>query len=324
MKRLISAVLLVVLSIVSLSAVRVGITQIVDHPALNAVFDGIVKALEEAGFKIGIDVLIDRQNAQGSMQNAVAIARKFADEKVDYVVAIATPSAQAAVQVISDRPVIFSAVTDPVGAGLIKQLGKNDSNVVGISDMAPVSTHLKLIKVVFPDAKKVGVIYNPGEANSVTLTNMAKSVAPSLGLTIVDIPGTSPSEMITALNSIGPNVDVLYIGTDNTAASSIQAIGSAALRLKKAIVAADIDIARGGGVIGFGFDYFTVGVETGRLLVELIKGARPQDLESSVLGADSLLLYVNLDIAKQLGINVPKDIVDRANILVQDGREVKR
>ncbi len=324
MKKLISAVLLIVLSVLVLGSVRVGITQIVDHPALNAVFDGIMKTLENAGFRVGIDVIIDRQNAQGSVQNAVAIARKFADEKLDFVVAITTPSAQAVVQVITDRPVIFSAVTDPVGAGLIKQLGKNDSNVVGISDMTPVSTHLKLIKLVFPNAKKVGVIYNPGEANSVTLTNIAKSFAPSVGLTIVDIPGTSPTEMVTALNSIGPSVDVLYIGTDNTAASSIQAIGSAALRLKKPIVAADIDIARGGGVIGFGFDYFMVGVETGQLLVELIKGKKPQDLESRVLGADSLLLYINLDLAKQLNIDIPKDLVDRANVLVQDGREVKK
>ncbi len=323
MKRLISAVVLV-LCIVGFGAVRVGITQIVDHPALNAVFDGIVKAVEDAGFKIGQDVIIDRQNAQGSMQNAVTIAKKFATEKVDIVVAIATPSAQACVQAISDRPVIFSAVTDPVGAGLIKQLGKNDSNVVGISDMVPVSTQLRLIKKIFPNARKVGVIYNPGEANSVTLTSIAKSAAPSLEMTVVDIPGTSPSEMITALNSIGPGVDVLYIGTDNTAASSIEAIGSAALRLKKPIVAADIDIARGGGIVGFGFNYFQVGVETGQLLVALLKGAKPSDLESHVVGPDSLVLYINLDVAKQLNIEIPSDLLERANIVVKDGKEVTR
>ncbi|WP_041081049.1 ABC transporter substrate-binding protein [Thermotoga profunda] len=323
MKRLIAAVVLV-LSVISFGAVRVGITQIVDHPALNAVFDGIVKALEDSGFKVGQDVIIDRQNAQGSMQNAVTIAKKFATEKVDFVVAIATPSAQACVQAISDRPVIFSAVTDPVGAGLIKQLGKNDSNVVGVSDMVPVATQLRLIKKIFPNAKKVGVIYNPGEANSVTLTNIAKSAAPSLEMTVVDIPGTSPSEMITALNSIGPNVDVLYIGTDNTAASSIEAIGSAALRLKKPIVAADIDIARGGGVVGFGFNYFQVGVETGQLLVALLKGAKASDLESHVVGPDSLVLYINLDIAKQLNVEIPSDLLERANIVVKDGKEVSK
>lgn len=323
MKRLIAAVVLV-LCVVSFGAIKIGITQIVDHPALNAVFDGIVKVLEEAGFKVGQEVVIDRQNAQGSMQNAVTIAKKFATEKVDFVVAIATPSAQACVQAIGDRPVIFSAVTDPVGAGLIKQLGKNDSNVVGISDMVPVATQLRLVKKIFPNAKKVGVIYNPGEANSVTLTNIAKSAAPSLELTIVDIPGTSPSEMITALNSIGPNVDVLYIGTDNTAASSIEAIGSAALRLKKPIIAADIDIARGGGLVGFGFNYFQVGVETGQLLVALLKGAKPSDLESRVVGPDSLVLYINLDIAKQLSVQIPSDLLERADIVVKDGKEVSK
>jgi len=323
MKRFIAVVILI-LSILSFGAVRIGITQIVDHPALNAVFDGIVKVLEDAGFKVGQDVLIDRQNAQGSMQNAVAIAKKFATEKVDIVVAIATPSAQACVQAITDRPVIFSAVTDPVGAGLIKQLGKNTTNVVGVSDMVPVATQLRLIRRIFPNAKKVGVIFNPGEANSVTLNNIAKSAAPSLEMTIVEIPGTSPSEMITALNSIGPSVDVLYIGTDNTAASSIEAIGNAALRLKKPIVAADIDIARGGGVVGFGFNYFQVGVETGQLLVELLKGAKPTDLESHVVGPDSLVLYINLDIAKQLGVEIPADLVARADVVVRDGQEVAK
>jgi len=233
-------------------AVRIGITQIVDHPALNSIYDGIIKALEDAGYKVGKDVIIDRQNAQGNMQNAVAIARKFASDKVDYAVAIATLSAQACAQVITDRPVVFSSVTDPVGAGLIKKLGKNTSNVVGISDMPPVETHLKLIKLVFPQARKIGVIYNPGEPNSVTITNVAKEAASGLNLTVVDIPGTTPSEMIAALNSIGPDVDVLYIGTDNTAASSMEAIGKAALRLKKPIVAADIDIARNGAVLGLG------------------------------------------------------------------------
>ncbi|MEJ5228411.1 MAG: ABC transporter substrate binding protein, partial [Pseudothermotoga sp.] len=119
-------------------------------------------------------------------------------------------------------------------------------------------------------------------------------------------------------------VDVLYIGTDNTAASSIEAIGNTALRLKKPIVAADIDIARGGGVVGFGFNYFQVGVETGQLLVELLKGAKPSDLESHVVGPDSLVLYINLDIAKQLGVEIPADLVDRANIVVRDGQEVAK
>jgi len=303
-------------------AVKIGITQLVDHPALNLTYDGVVKALEDAGYKIGKDVIIDRQNAQGNMQNAVAIARKFASDKVDYVVAIATLSAQACAQMITDRPVVFSSVTDPVGAGLIKKLGKNTSNVVGISDMTPVETHLKLIKLVFPQAKKIGIIYNPGEPNSVTITNIAKEAAGGLNLTIVDIPGTTPSEMISALNSIGPDVDVLYVGTDNTAASSMEAIGKAALRLKKPLVAGEIDMARNGAVLGFGFNYYQIGIETGRLLVQLLKGAKPQDLESQLISPDSLMLYINLDVAKSLGVKVPADLVSRADILVQNGKEV--
>ncbi|ACR78808.1 MULTISPECIES: ABC transporter substrate-binding protein [Kosmotoga] len=320
MKRFITVVV-ILLSIVGFGVVKIGVTQIVDHPALDAVVKGMISFLEESGFEVGKDIVLDRQSAQGSVQNAVAIAKKFASEDIDIVVAVTTPSAQACAQAITDRPVVFSAVTDPVGAGLIKQFGKNEGNIVGISDMVPVATHLKLIRMVFPEAKKVGVIYNPGEANSVTLTEIAKSAAPSLGFTIVDIPGTTPNEMITALNSIGPSVDVIYVGTDNTVASSIQAIGSAAIKLKKPIVAADISIARGGGIIGFGFNYFQVGIETGRIVLALLKGAKPSEIESRILGPDSLELFVNLDLAKALGVEIPKELVERADIVVENGVE---
>lgn len=320
MKRFITVVV-ILLSIVGFGVVKIGVTQIVDHPALDAVVKGMISFLEESGFEVGKDIVLDRQSAQGSVQNAVAIAKKFASEDIDIVVAVTTPSAQACAQAITDRPVVFSAVTDPIGAGLIKQFGKNEGNIVGISDMVPVATHLKLIRMVFPEAKKVGVIYNPGEANSVTLTEIAKSAAPSLGFTIVDIPGTTPNEMITALNSIGPSVDVIYVGTDNTVASSIQAIGSAAIKLKKPIVAADISIARGGGIIGFGFNYFQVGIETGRIVLALLKGAKPSEIESRILGPDSLELFVNLDLAKALGVEIPKELVERADIVVENGVE---
>lgn len=322
MKKLITAmVIFLSLVVVGFSVVKIGVTQIVDHPALDAVVKGMISFLEDSGFEVGKDIIIERQSAQGSMQNAVAIAKKFASEDVDIVVAVATPSAQACAQAITDRPIVFSAVTDPVGAGLIKQFGKNEGNIVGISDMVPVATHLKLIRMLFPEAQKVGVIYNPGEANSVTLTEIAKSAAPSVGFTIVDIPGTTPNEMITALNSIGPNVDVIYVGTDNTVASSIQAIGSAAIKLKKPIVAADISIARGGGIIGFGFNYFQVGIETGRIVLALLKGAKPSEIESRILGPDSLELFVNLDLAKALGVEIPKELVERADIVVENGVE---
>jgi len=320
MKRFITVVV-IILSVLGFGVVKIGVTQIVDHPALDAVVKGMISFLEESGFEVGKDIVLDRQSAQGSVQNAVAIAKKFASEDIDIVVAVTTPSAQACAQAITDRPVVFSAVTDPVGAGLIKQFGKNEGNIVGISDMVPVATHLKLIRMVFPEAKKVGVIYNPGEANSVTLTEIAKSAAPSLGFTIVDIPGTTPNEMITALNSIGPSVDVIYVGTDNTVASSIQAIGSAAIKLKKPIVAADISIARGGGIIGFGFNYFQVGIETGRIVLALLKGAKPSEIESRILGPDSLELFVNLDLAKALGVEIPKELVERADIVVENGVE---
>jgi len=149
MKRLVLTLLLVSLFTLTFAVVKVGITQIVEHPALNKIYEGIVDVLNSSG----LDVEIEYQNAQNVFQNAIAIAKKLKTD-VDIIVAIATPSAQAAATEIKDKPVVFSAVTDPISAGLIPKFGKNSGNVVGISDMVPVETHVKLIKTIFPNAKK--------------------------------------------------------------------------------------------------------------------------------------------------------------------------
>ena len=323
MKRVLVCVLLLI-GVLGFSTQTVGITSIVEHPALDAVRDGIIDVLEENGFKDGESIVIDFQNAQGSVSTAVTIAKQFVSLNPAVMVGIATPSAQALVNASKTIPIVFSAVTDPVSASLVPSFGKNPGNVVGISDMTPVKTQLQLLKLTLPQVETIGIIYNSGEANSVTIREFAKEACDALGMRLVDITGSTTVEMVTSLNAQIKDVDAIYIGTDNTAASSIQSISKVALREKIAIVAADIDIARSGGLIGFGFNYYQIGRATGELVVQILKGASPSELETKILGQDSLILFVNTDIAEEIGIEIPQSVLDLANIVVTNGVETER
>lgn len=311
MKRLVSTLLVVVLFTLSFAVVKVGITQIVDHPALNRIYDGVVDVLKSSG----VEVQIEHQSAQGVFQNAIAIAKKFKTD-VDIIVAIATPSAQAAANEIKDKPVVFSAVTDPISAGLIPKFGKNPGNVVGISDMVPVETHVNLIKTIFPDAKNLAVLYNPGEANSVFIAQETKKYGSQVGLNVIEITGTSANELVTALHANANRIDVAYLSTDNLVASSAEILGQVFEKLGIPVVAGDVDIARKTAVLGFGFDYYRAGVETGQIVLDIINGKSPSEIESRIVSADALTFYINLDRAEKLKITIPKEFLEIADEVV--------
>lgn len=291
--------------------VKIGITQIVEHPALNKIYQAVIDYLEDSG----VDFEYEHQSAQNSFQNAITIANKFKTD-VDIIVAIATPSAQAAATEIKDKPVVFSAVTDPISAGLIPKFGKNPGNVVGISDMVPVETHVNLMRTMFPDAKNLAILYNTGEANSVFLADQTKKFGPQLGFNVIEITGTNANELVTSLNAQANRIDVAYLYTDNLVASSAEILGQVFEKNKIPVVAGDIDIARKTSVLGFGFDYYQVGIETGKIVLDLINGKKPNEIESRIVGADALTFYINLDRAQDLDINIPQQFLDIADEIV--------
>ncbi len=320
-KALVLILLAVCVMTVGLSMKRIGITAIVEHPALEAVRQGIMDQLANNGMIKGEDFEELYQTAQGDMNTAISIAQQFSSSNLSLVVGISTPSAQSLANAVRGLPVVFSAVTDPVGASLIANLGKNQGNVVGISDMTPVRSQIRLMKLILPQSKRVGIVYNSGEANSVSITRAARAACEELGLLLIEIIGSTTSEMITALNAVVNDLDFIYIGTDNTAASSIAAIGRIAKTAKVPIMAGDIDIARGGGIVGFGFDYYKIGLETGEIVYQILQGVSPSDLESRLISADSLILYINLDLAQELGIEIPENVMARADRIVQNAHE---
>jgi len=324
-KNVLTILAILVLSLYYFSSTKIGITAIVEHPSLEAAKDGIVEELESHDLVEGKDYELVYQTAQGNMNTAVTIAKQFGTLGMDIVVGISTPSAQACMNSLEGIPVVFTAVTDPVSAGLIVKMGMNpNSNVVGISDMTPVNTQLKLIKLLMKDAEKIGFLYNPGEANSVILREHAQKACDSLGFELIEITGTTAPEMISAINSVASAIDVIYIGTDNTAASSIESISSVAANNNIPIVVGDIIPARNGGTIGFGFDYRQIGRETGKLVYEIMNGKKPEELESRLVDSESLTLYINLDIAEKVGMEVPESLLAKADFIVKDGVETAR
>lgn len=294
----------------------VKITSIVEHPALDAVRDGVIDELAARGYTEGENLDLEFQSAQGDVGIAGQIAKKFVGDAPDAIVAIATPSAQAAVAAARARiPVIYSAVTDPVQAKLIDEPGQSKLMVTGVSDMTPVAKHLELIKEVVPDAKTVGIIHNPGEANAVVLVEAAQKAAPDLGLETVVASSPTSGDVLQAARSLVGKADAVYIPTDNTVISAIEAAIKVGEEAQMPIFAGDVDSVNRGAVAAAGFDYYDVGRQTGALVAAVLDGKTPGDLP--VQGVDKMQLAINPAAAERMGVTLPQAVVDRAATVVE-------
>lgn len=316
LRKLLSAVALgVAVSIPAYAQEKhVAITQIVEHPALDAVRDGVKEVLAEAGFKEGENLKWSYESAQGQPATAAQIAKKFAGERPDVIVAVATPSAQAAAASARDLPVIFSAVTDPVGAKLVKAWDKPSQFVTGVSDLTPVDKHMEMAKQVVPEAKKIGVIYNPGEANSVTLLNLVKEHAPKQGLEVIEAAAPKSADVQTAARSLVGKADVVYIPTDNTVVSAIEGVIKVAEQAKLPVIAADTDTVKRGAIAALGFNYKEVGRQTGNMVVSVLKGTPLTEMP--VQGVENVELYVYPEAAERMGITLAEDFVKGAKEVI--------
>ena len=296
---------------------RIGISKIVAHPALDAVEQGIQDELAALGYT---NIAYDLQNAAGDLSTASQIASKFRADRVDVAVGIATPTAQALVAGIRDIPVIFTAVTDPVGAQLVPSLAGGGGNVTGYSDLTPVREQIELL-VQLGAVTSIGHVYSSGEANAVVLAGMAREVARELGITFVESTVANSAEVRQAAQSIAGRVDVFYVSTDNTVVSALSALTDVANAAGKPVVTADPSSAEQYEVIAaYGFDYYTMGRATGRLIAEVLEGADPNTIPVQYLtDAEDLLLHVNVDVARTLGIELPAAVIEAADVIVENG-----
>lgn len=296
-------------------AVKIGIIQIVEHPALDAARLGFLAVLAENGYVEGENLTVDYQNAQGDMSTASAIAQKFAADKVDLILAIATPTAQAAASATTDIPILITAVTDPVAAKLVNSLDVPGTNVSGTTDMNPVEDQLKLLREVFPGAKNVGIIYNSSEVNSVVQVDLAKAAAADLGLTIVEAVATTSSEVLQAAQSLVGRVDSLYVPGDNTVVTALESVLKVAQENKLPVVSADTDSVKRGAIATLGIDYELLGRQTGEMALRVFAG---EDVSTMPIEAQQqLLLTVNPAGAEAMGITVPQALLDRADEVIK-------
>jgi len=289
----------------------VSVNQIVEHPALDAVRSGFQDMLKEKGYDVTYNVHI----AQGNISTANLIAKQILGEKPDLVLAIATPTAQACAQVIKKTPILITAVTDPVGAGLVASLEKPGANITGMTDMSPVDRQVELIQEFIPGIKKIGIIYNSGEANSVSILEVIKKESAARGIEVEEATVTNASGVTQAAKSLVGRAEAIYIPTDNTVVSVFEAITKVSVENKLPLFAADVDSVSRGAIAALAIDYYQMGRQSALMAERIFKGAATADMAVETLL--DLKLYVNPANAKDMGVKVPDPVTKRADEIVK-------
>ena len=325
MKRLSVVVVIgLIIGVIALSAgaahLKIGICKIVEHPALDAVEQGTIDALTAAGYERDVDVEYLLASAQGDLSVATSIAQNFLAQGVDLVVAIATPTAQAAVEVFRGTgiPVIYAAVTDPVAAGLVLSATdpSGNENVTGVSDMIPVAAHLRLLHYLSPDIVTIGIVYNPGEANSALLTDMAIAAAPEIGVEIITATADSTANVALAAQSLVGRVDAFYVTTDNTVVSAIDSVLAASEDAGVPFLMADpTSIAH--ATLAAGFNYYEHGLTAGGIVLQVLTGTLPNEIPMTL--QPDAEIHLNLDLAARIGFEFPISIIEQAAAVLYGG-----
>ena len=283
---------------------KIGITQIVTHPSLDMVKEGFKKAFEEAGMKADFD----ETNAEGSIPNANLIANKFKSDKKDLILGIATPSAQALANSITDIPILFSAVTDPASAKILNK------NVTGTSDkLDNVGEQLDLLIKLRPETKKIGVLYNPSEQNSLVQVKEIQEKAKERNLA-VELQGiTSFSEVAQATKILLGKTDALYLPTDNLVVSAVKLIISEGISAKKPVISSERSSVDQGALFTMGLNYFDLGKRTGEMAIEILKGKPASEIPFET--SKKTTLFLNEKTAQAIGIDIKNPVLEGAEIV---------
>jgi putative ABC transport system substrate-binding protein len=292
----------------------VAVTAIVEHPALDAIRDGVREVLTEAGYEDGKNLRWQYQSAQGNTSIAAQIARKFIGDKPDVIVAVSTPSAQTVVAGTKTIPVVFSAVTDPVAAKLTSSWEATGTNVTGLSDVVELGPQIDLIFRIVPDAKRVGMVYNPAEANSVAVVKSLQELLAQRGMTLVTAAAPRSVDVGSAARSLAGKVDVIYTNTDNNVVSAYEALAKVGQDAKIPLIASDATIVARGAVAGLGVDYKELGRQTGRIVLRILNGEKPGDIKPQI--SDKIQLYVNPAAAQRQGVTLSQELLDAADEIV--------
>ncbi|MBN8443775.1 MAG: ABC transporter substrate-binding protein [Thauera sp.] len=293
----------------------VAVTAIVEHPALDSVRDGVKAGLAAAGFEEGKNLKWQYQSAQGNTGTAAQIARKFVGDKADVIVAIATPSAQAVAAATKEIPLVYSAVTDPMAAQLVPSMAASGTNVTGVSDVLELDKQIALMKQVVPNAKRVGVVFNPGEANSVVVVKALREALPKQGMSLVEAAAPRTVDVGAAARSLIGKVDLFYTSTDNNVVSAYESLVKVGNDAKIPMIAADTDSVKRGAIAAIGIDYRKLGVQTGNIVARILKGEKPGAIPSET--SSTLELFVNPGAAEKQGVKLSDALLKSAAQIVK-------
>lgn len=289
---------------------KIGIVQIVEHPSLNTIRESCIAQLAKEGFKDGENITIDYQNAQGDQSNLKTICQKFSNNHYDLIIAIATPSAQAAIGETKEIPIVFSACTDPVGSGLVSSMEKPGQNVTGTSDAVSAEKIMELAKRITPDIKTVGALYTSSETNSIAVVNNLKEYAKKNNITVIEATVTNSSEVQQATSSLVGKVDAIFSPIDNTVASAMPIVAQVASKAKIPVYVGADSMVKDGGLATCGVNYVELGQETAKMTAAILNGTKPGDIP--VKSMSDLQIYINKDTANAIGVAIPADVMKEA------------
>ena len=292
---------------------KIGLTQFATHPAADAGRQGFKDALTAAGFEEGKNVTYDYQNPEGDASIEQTIAQKFVNEKVDLIFSFGTRISQQCVNAAEGTsiPVVFCGITDPVAAGLVTSLSSHpNENVTGTSDMIEVKSSVDLILQIVPGVKKLGTIYNAGEVNSVVLVNQLKEACSPLGISVVERTVSTSADVKAAAESLVGQVDAIWVGTDNTVVSGLEALIKVCEDNKIPFFPSDDPSIKRGGIACLGFDYYDIGYQTGEMAVKILKGTKASDIPAEL--GKKFSYTVNTKAAERYGVTIPQTVLDKA------------
>jgi len=292
----------------------VGIVQLVEHDALDAANKGFRDALKERGYEEGKNLKIDNQNAQADQSNLQNIGQRFVSNHVDLIYAIATPAAQTVANLTKDIPIVGSAITDYVGAKLVKSNDVPGGNVTGTSDMNPIKDQVDLLIKLCPNAKTIGCVYTSSEVNSEIQFKAMKEYAESKGLKVEAATISNVNDIQQAAQSLVGKVDAFYLPTDNVIASSMPTLISVTEAAKKPVICGESNMVKAGGLATYGVDYYELGRQSGFMAADILDGkSKPADMKIEF--AKVLKAVVNKANADKLGITIPEDVLKNAEVL---------
>lgn len=294
---------------------KVGVTQYADHPSLDNCRKGFIEGLKENGFTEGDNLEIEYKAAQANDSMNTQIAQTFANSGMDLVCGIATPSAQALYVACREKkiPVVFNAISDPIGAGLAVSETEPMEGISGISDLLPVEDQLKLIRAVLPEAKKIGILYTTSEANSVSTIEIYKDLAPKYGFEIVDRGISKQAEVTQAADVLLNEVDCISNLTDNTVVAALSAVLEKANAKKIPVFGSEEEQVKNGCIASAGLDYVALGVQAGNMAAKVLKGEDISKMPFETIKESKLT--VNESVASNLGIEISEEVSGKADIV---------